>query len=44
MQPNILVMHGEQDDVLPIDFYNKTKEQLDHHGMSTKQNPIPTWT
>ena len=41
MQPNILVMHGEQDDVLPIDFYNKTKEQLDHHGIEYQAKSYP---
>ena len=41
MQPNILVMHGEEDDVLPIDFYNKTKQQLDHHGIEYQAKSYP---
>ena len=28
-QPNILMMHGRLDDVLPKDFYEKSKNQLD---------------
>lgn len=41
MQPNILVMHGEEDDVLPIDFYNKTKQQLDDHGIEYQAKSYP---
>ena len=41
MQSNILVMHGEEDDVLPIDFYNKTKRQLDDHGINYKAKSYP---
>lgn len=28
-QPNILMMHGRLDDVVPIDFYENSKNQLD---------------
>ena len=41
MQPNILVMHGEEDDVLPIDFYNKTKQKLDDHGIEYQAKSYP---
>ena len=41
MQPNILVMHGDEDDVLPIDFYNKTKQQLDHRGIEYQAKSYP---
>ena len=41
MQPNILVLHGEEDDILPIDFYNKTKQQLDDHGIEYQAKSYP---
>jgi predicted esterase len=28
-QPNILMMHGRLDEVVPIDFYENSKNQLD---------------
>ncbi len=40
-QPNILVMHGEEDDVLSIDFYHKTKQQLDDYGIEYQAKSYP---
>ena len=34
-------MHGEEDDVLPIDFYYKTQQQLDHHGIEYQAKSYP---
>ena len=41
VQPNILLMHGEEDDVLPIDFYSKTKQKLDECGIEYQAKSYP---
>ena len=40
-QSNILIMHGEEDNVLPIDFYYKTKQQLDDQGITYQAKSYP---
>ena len=40
-QPNILIMHGGEDDILPIDFYYTTKQQLDKLGIEYQAKSYP---
>ena len=40
-QSNILIMHGEEDNVLPIDFYYKTIQQLDDRGIKYQAKSYP---
>lgn len=40
-QSNILIMHGEEDNVLPINFYYKTKQQLDDQGIKYQAKSYP---
>ena len=40
-QSNILIMHGEEDNVLPINLYYKTKQQLDDQGIKYQAKSYP---